>query len=153
MENFYGCSIVQQCRMLEVQLGTAVLGDCLSNPTDTVQIVKDNKELILKTDFSKLLATASRSASIVARVGNCVSWRRLWDMALGKGVKGTRALQNLFCELCRPASCFMCTQCESHPSPETTCLEHICSSHPNMVDNLIDRHAGINTNRPRGTSQ
>ena len=57
-------------------------------------------------------------------------------MALDKGVKGTRTLQNLFRELCRPASCFMCIKCESHPSPETTCLEHICSSHPNMVHNL-----------------
>ena len=59
MENVYDCSIVQQCRMLEVQLGTTVLGDCLSNPTDAIQIVKDNKELILKTDFSKLLYSNS----------------------------------------------------------------------------------------------
>ena len=92
--------------------------------------------MILKTDFSKLLATASRSASLAAKIGKHVLWRRPWDMALDKGVKGTRSLQNLFRELCRPASCFMCTQCESHPSPETTCLEHICTSHPNMVNNL-----------------
>ena len=59
MENVCDSSIVQQCRMLEAQLGTTVLGDCLSNPTDVIQIVKDNKELILKTDFSKLLYSNS----------------------------------------------------------------------------------------------
>ena len=135
IKNAYDCSIAQQCRMLEAQLGTTVLGDCLSNPTDAIQIVKDNKELILKTDFSKLLATASRSASLAASIGNRVSWRHLWDMALDKGVKETKSLQNLFCELCCPASCFMCTQYESHPS-----TEYICSSHSNMVHNLsIDK--------------
>ena len=93
--------------------------------------------LFLSTDLSKLLATASRSASLTATIGNHVLWRHLWDMALDKGVKGTRSVQNLFRELCHSASCFMCTQCESHPSPETTCLEHTCSSHPNLVHNLL----------------
>ena len=68
MENVYDCSIVQQCRMLKVLLGTSVLSECLRNPIDAIQIVKDNKEMILKTDFSKLLATASRSTSLAARI-------------------------------------------------------------------------------------
>ena len=37
------------------------------------------------------------------------SWRRLWDVALDQGVKGTRIMQAIFKELCRPSSCFQCS--------------------------------------------
>ena len=35
---------------------------------------------------------------------NKVSWRRLWDIALDKGVKGTKIIQSIFQEVCCPAS-------------------------------------------------
>ena len=61
----YDCSIVQQCRMLEALLGTTV-------PEKSDRCHTDNKEMIIKTDFSKLLATASRSAHLAGRIGNHV---------------------------------------------------------------------------------
>ena len=50
--------------------------------------------------------------SPAALIASHTSWRRLWDAALDKGVKGTHALQTLFKELCRPSSCFKCSLCD-----------------------------------------
>jgi len=50
--------IVQQCRMLEAELGTNVLALCLSDPVNATQTVLNNKEQLLKKDFSNLLISA-----------------------------------------------------------------------------------------------
>ena len=64
------------------------------------------------------------------------SWRRLWDIALDHGVKGTRAMQAIFRELCRPSSCFQCSLCDAAVSPSSSCLEHVCTNHPSEMENL-----------------
>ena len=133
MEDVYNCSIIQQCRMLEAHLGTSVLAMCLNDPSNVVQTVLRQKEKILQKDFSNLLLSAKGSVQLAAIIASKVSWRRLWDIALEKGVKGTKIVQNLFRELCRPASCFKCSVCDSHVPSTTTCFEHACNEHPEQV--------------------
>ena len=62
MEDVYNCSIVQQCRMLEAEQGTNVLALCLNDPVNDTQTVLNNKEQLLKKDFSNLLISAKGSA-------------------------------------------------------------------------------------------
>ena len=76
------------------------------------------------------------SAAAAARVANHTSWRRLWDIALDHGVKGTRATQAIFRELCRPSSCFQCSLCDAAVSPTSSCLEHVGTNHPTEMENL-----------------
>ena len=103
MNDIYEISIVQQCKMLESSLDTDILAKCLISPENAVEIVKTNKNLILQ-DFCKLISLSlsnQSSTRLVARVTEYTSWGRLWDMALDKGVKGTRTLQRVFKELSR----------------------------------------------------
>ena len=58
----------------------------------------------------------------------------MWDAALDKGGKGTRALQSLFKELCRPSSRFKCSLCDRDVSLNTSCLQHACDVHPDVTD-------------------
>ena len=93
--------------MLEANICTSILAKCLSDPEHAPEIVKNSKRCILNADFEILLSsTIDRcgSAAAAARVANHTSWRRLWDIALDHGVKGTRAMQAIFRELCRPSS-------------------------------------------------
>ena len=98
----------------------------------------NNKEqlAILKKDFSNLLISAKGSAHLAASIASKVSWRRLWDIALEKGVKGTKIIQSLFWEVCRPASCFQCLLCKSHVPFSTTCFEHASEQHPIQIRDL-----------------
>ena len=73
MEDVCNCSIVQQCRMLEAELGTNVLALCLNDPVNATHTLLNNKEQLLKKDFSNLLISAKgsahlRSASIAFKV-------------------------------------------------------------------------------------
>ena len=104
------------CAKRVTSLDTDILAKCLTSPENAVEIVKTNKNLILKQDFCKLISLSlsnQSSARLVARVAEHTSWRRLWDMALDKGVKGTRTLQRVFKELSRPKPCSKCNLCES----------------------------------------
>ena len=47
MENIYETSIVQQCRMLEANLGTCVLAKCLSDPEGVPDIIRRDKNTSL----------------------------------------------------------------------------------------------------------
>ena len=126
-------------RMLESALGTDVLACCLSNPESAVDIVKSNKDRILKQDFDLLISTSSSeqtSCSLVACVAKRISWRRLWDTALDKGVKGTRTLQSVFKELSRPKSVFTCSLCAPDEIREPSCFEHICEHHSDQIGEL-----------------
>ena len=137
MENIYKTSIVQQCRMLEANLDTCVLAKCLSDPVNARYIVRENKKHILNSDFNILLSAATTgSAASAARVATHTSWRRLWDIALDHGVKGTRIMQAIFKELCRPSSCFQCSMCGIEVTPTSSCLEHACSNHPREMEGL-----------------
>jgi len=140
MEDVYNCSIVQQCRMLEAELGTNVLTLCLNYLFNATQTVLNNKEQLLKKVFSNLPISAKGSASIASKI----SWRRLWDIALEKGVKGTKIIQSLFQEVCCPASCFQCLLCKSHVPSSTTCFEHACEQHPIQLQDL-SRYLLVNT--------
>ena len=68
----------------------------------------------------------------MAHVASRISWRRLWDIALDKGVEVTCTL---FKELSHPISCFKCSQC-GKITDSITCFEHACTSHPNLLEDL-----------------
>ena len=138
IDDIYDISIIQQCRMLESELDTCVLAKCLSDPENAPNIVKKSKEYIFRSDFRNLLASTSNSltsAAPAAHIATHTSWRRLWDIALDKGVKGTRVMQNIFKELCRPRSCFRCTVCDTNVPENISCLQHACDAHPNEMEN------------------
>ena len=137
VEDVYESSIVQQCRMLESKLGTHVLAKCLSDPENAPDAVRSCKESILRSDLTILISTSSdcpSSAAPAALIASHTSWRRLWDVALDKGVKGTRAFQSLFKERCRPSACFKCSLCDCDVPLNTSCLEHVCEAHPDITN-------------------
>ena len=143
MEDIFETSIVQQCRMLEANLNTSVLAECLTHPECAPDIVKRSKVNIINSDFKLLLTSAIEkcgSAAPAACIATQTSWRRLWDVALEKGIKGTRIMQMLFKELCRPMSCFKCSKCDPEVLSDSSCLEHICNNHPNEIRNLSYDH-------------
>ena len=143
MENIYETFIVQQCRMLEANLGTCVLAKCLSDPEGAPDIIRRDKKHILNSDFKILLSSATQccgSAAAAARVATHTSWCRLWDVALDQGVKGTHIMQAIFKELCRPSSCFQCSLCDSAAPSNSSCLEHACTNHPSEMKNLSYDH-------------
>ena len=143
MEDIFETSIVQQCRMLEANLNTSVLAECLTHPECAPDIVKRSKVNIINSDFKLLLTSEIEkcgSAAPAACIATQTSWRRLWDVALEKGIKGTRIMQMLFKELCRPMSCFKCSKCDPEVLSDSSCLEHICNNHPNEIRNLSYDH-------------
>jgi hypothetical protein len=77
MENLYETSIVQQCRMLEANLGTCVLAKCLSDPESAPDIVRSDKKHLLNSDIKILLLSATQScgsAAAASRVATHTSW-------------------------------------------------------------------------------
>ena len=90
IDYIYETSIVQQCRMLESRLDTSVLAKCLSDTMNAPDIIKRSREDI-HSDFKMLLSSTSRltSAAQAALIASQTSWRRLWDVDLDRGVKGT----------------------------------------------------------------
>ena len=103
----------------------------------------EEKKHILNSDFKILLSSATQrcgSAAAAACVATHTSWRRLWDVALDQGVKGTRIMQAIFKELCRPSSCFQCSLCDSVVPSNSSCLEHACTNHPSEMENLSYNH-------------
>ena len=135
----YNLSIVQQCRMLESDLGTHFFAQCLVHPQEASSIVKSCKASILKQDFNLLLSSSSThgTASLVASVAQTTSWCRLWDVALERGVQGTRGLQSLLKELsCRIFDDYDCKSCSMVLNKNTRWLEHLCDYHPDRVHKL-----------------
>ena len=130
------CSTVSYAKSAQ---GTDILACCLTNPESAVDSVKSNKDRILKQDFDLLISTSSSeqtSSYLVARVAECVSWRRQWDTAIDKGVKGTRTLQSVFKELSRPKSVFTCIVCAPDKISESSWFEHVCARHPDLIGEL-----------------
>ena len=103
VEDVYESSIVQQCRMLESKLDTCVLAKCLSD-TD---VVRSSKESILRSDLNILLSASSGQLPSLPPTHHGVDCGMLHWIKLS--IEGTRALQILFKELCRPSSCFKCS--------------------------------------------
>ena len=101
--------------------------------------MRSNKKYILQSDFKLLLSSATQyhgSAAPAARVAAHTSWRRLWDVTLDHGVKGTRIVQAIFRELCRPSSCFQCLLCNSEVPSNSSCLEHACTNRRSEMENV-----------------
>ena len=125
--------------MLESELGTHTLSACLENPPDAPTTVKSAKAIILKADLNALLSSSLNhpSAKYIADVATEISWCRLWDTSLDHGVQGTRRLQLLLKELSRRLyDGFSCRSCNSNLNDNPSWLHHICSHHPEAVDNL-----------------
>ena len=134
----YKLSIIQQCRMLESSLGTGVLAMCLNEPGKASSIVAEQKPHLISKDFQLLIehSLSHKSAKLVAEVVQTTSWCRLWDIALDRGVKGTRGLQTLLREMCRPIfTNSVCTLCEADIDQNSLWFEHICCKHPDIVNN------------------
>ena len=112
MENIFEMSIVQQYRILEANLGTRVLAECLSDPENAPA---SKSKFFTPTSSSYYISLSSATqrrgpAAPAAHVATHTSWRCVWDVALDQGVKGTRTMQAIFKELFHPSSCFQCSQ-------------------------------------------
>ena len=136
--------------MLESQLGTDIVAQCLNDPENAFSIAKSFKKAILRKYFTNLLSTSLSnhpSTKLVASVAESSSWRWLWDLALDKGGKGTQSMQFLFEELSLPCTSErLCKVCDYVVSAVTNCFEHTCGHHPSFVcelsseDNLLLPH-------------
>ena len=126
--------------MLESQLGTDIVVQCLNDPKNAFSIAKSSKEAVLSKDFTNLLSTSLSnhlSTKLVASVAESSSWRRLWDLALDKGGKGTQSMQFLFKGLSRPCTDErLCKVCDHVVSAVMNCFEHTCERHPSFVCGL-----------------
>ena len=139
MVDVYNVGLVQQCRMLEAEMNTGVLTQCLKNPTGAPTIVKSRKKEILKSDLDALVsaATSHHSAKYVASVANTTSWCRLWDLALDRGVQGTRGLQTLLKVISlRIYKNSLCPSCDHSLPAHSLWFDHLCSEHPDVVNHL-----------------
>ena len=125
-------SIIQQCRFLESITQVDVLQSCLNDPEVAPSIVKLRKEELFKQDLVHLYdSSVSPSSQFVAKVARDTSWRHLWDLALDKGVHGTRQLQRIIYLLSRPIfSHIHCSQCDQEVAPPDLWANHVCGSHP-----------------------
>ena len=73
----------------------------------------------------------------MASVAQSTSWCKLWDIALDRGVQGTRGLQTLLRELSRRTyNDFQCKSCGDSIGEDTLWFDHVCSNHPEVVNNL-----------------
>ena len=134
----YGISIIQQCRMLESSLGTSVLTRCLNEPSEVSSIVTENRSNLISRDFQLLIehSLSHKTAKLVAAVAQTTSWCRIWDIALDRGVKGTRGLQALLRELGRPIlNNSVCNLCNESLDQNSLWFEHLCCLHPDIVNN------------------
>ena len=76
IEDVFETSIFQQCRMLESNLGTNILAQCLTDPENATHTVKSNKDHLLNKDYSHLLFLAPHhqgSTVLVAHVASQIS--------------------------------------------------------------------------------
>ena len=132
IEDIYQISIVQQCKLLEVSLGTSVLARCLSDPLNAPRIVKEHRSIILKQDFESLLVSASshQSTKHICNVARITSWRKVWDYALDRGARGTKLIQILFKAMSTPVfGTRSCTLCGDHIDLNCSFLDHLCEFH------------------------
>ena len=135
----YNVGIVQQCRMLEADVSTNVLALCLQNPTDAPSIVKSMRKEIIQSDFDVLLRYAAThpSAKYIASVAEVTSWCRLWDLALDRGIRGTRGLQTLLKVLShRIYEDSLCPSCGASLGTDSLWIDHICLAHSDVVNHL-----------------
>ena len=126
--------------MLESQLGTDIVAQCLDDPENAFFIARSSKKTILRKDSTNLLSTSLSdhpSTKLVSFVAESSSWRRLWDLALDKGGKETRSMQFLFKELSRPCTGErLCKVCDHVVGAVTNCFEHTCEHHLRFVCEL-----------------
>ena len=122
--------------MLESQLGTDIVAQCLNDPENAFSIAKSSKKAILRNDFTNLLSTPLSnhpSTKLVVYVAESSSWRLLWDLALDKGGKKT-SMKFLFKELCTGERLYKVY--DHVVSAVTNCFEHTCEHHPSFICEL-----------------
>ena len=70
-----------------------------------LKLFESIKSYFLKDDYEQLLSSAMSQPSVypAAQIAQTVSWRRVWNSALDYGVKGTKCVQYVLRELCRPS--------------------------------------------------
>ena len=84
-----------------------------------------------------LLSSATcGSAAAAAQVATHTSWRGLWDIALDRG-EGDRHhagyLQGTVSPNFAQLRVFQCSLCEARVSPNSSCLEQLCTSRPSEM--------------------
>ena len=80
IEDIYNTSIIQQCRMLESQLGTDIVAQCLRDPDNAISFVRSSKKnnIIMTKDYDKLISNSIShhpSSRVVAAIAMSSSWR------------------------------------------------------------------------------
>ena len=128
----FNTSLIQQCKMLETTLNMTILNELLKHPENASTLMKKKKREITKMDMSALLVSAlqHKSAHLIARVAEKISWCKLWDIALDRGPHGTSQLQRIVHHLSRNVyDGFVCSLCEQEIDPSNTWLHHLCSNH------------------------
>ena len=103
---------------------------------------------IIKPDSEILLSSAidhphARYVASLCGIDLATSWCKLWNIALDRGVQGTRGLQTLLRELSRRTyDGFQCQSCGDSIGEDSMCFDHIRSNHPEAVNNLsrTDHH-------------
>ena len=79
----------------------------------------------------------SPSAHVIASIASQISWRKLWDLALDRGVKGTYAVQGLLRELSRPLfGNRHCRVCKEQISIDHDFIKHLNDYHPELLCHL-----------------
>ena len=97
-------SLVEQCQQLECEFGTSFLEKCLNDPDNAHSTLREAKEMLISRDWEIVLGMASchQSTNHISDPRIATSWCRFWDLALDRGVRGTRLYQHLFRVMCRP---------------------------------------------------
>ena len=90
-------SLVEQCQQLGCEFGTSYLEKCLNNPDNAHLTLREAKEMLISRDWEIVLGMANshQSTNHVSDPRILTSWCRFWDLALDRGVHGTRLYQHL----------------------------------------------------------
>ena len=92
---------------------------------------------ILKKHCCLLSALNSPSAHVIASIASQTSRRKLWDLALDGGVKGTYAVQGLLRELSRPLfGNWHCLVCNEQISIDEDFIKYVNDYHPELLCHL-----------------
>ena len=85
-------SLVEQYQQLECEFGTSYLEKCLNDPDSAHLTLQETKEMLISRDWEIVLGIANshQSTNYVSDPQIATSWCRFWDLALDRGVRGTR---------------------------------------------------------------
>ena len=125
-------SLVQQCQLLELDLGTSIVTQCLNEPENAITILQEAREAVVSRDWEIVLEIAKcrKSTKHISHPQIASSWCKLWDLALDHGVCGTRQIQHLLRVMSRPVfGKRECPICNQTIHEDTSYFEHMCVDH------------------------